>query len=114
MSCVYFNQQTSYELRISDWSSDVWSCDLVGGRSANVCRAGRAVFHFDEYRRTVHSHSGTRLETRWLDASGKTKRHDQPKSRPYRQSAQDAPVLAGVVGAYAERNRRHRDRKSVV
>src|SRR3546814_1345459 len=31
-SCVFFfKQKTAYEMRISDWSSDVCSSDLVGG-----------------------------------------------------------------------------------
>src|SRR3546814_988137 len=28
---IFFNQKTAYELRISDWSSDVCSSDLAGG-----------------------------------------------------------------------------------
>src|SRR3546814_10357387 len=28
---VFFKQKTAYEMRISDWSSDVCSSDLVGG-----------------------------------------------------------------------------------
>src|SRR3546814_18292395 len=33
--CVFFFQRkTSYELRISDWSSDVCSCDLSSSSSA--------------------------------------------------------------------------------
>src|SRR3546814_4419968 len=27
---VFFNQKTAYEMRISDWSSDVCSSDLIG------------------------------------------------------------------------------------
>src|SRR3546814_2969315 len=30
----FFKQKTAYEMRISDWSSDVCSSDLVGGRRA--------------------------------------------------------------------------------
>src|SRR3546814_12202482 len=37
MSCddvfFFFKQKTAYEMRISDWSSDVCSSDLDGGRS---------------------------------------------------------------------------------
>src|SRR3546814_6760434 len=29
MSCFFFKQKTAYEMRISDWSSDVCSSDLV-------------------------------------------------------------------------------------
>src|SRR3546814_4479434 len=36
----FFKQKTAYELRISDWSSDVCSSDL----SARPCPAGRARF----------------------------------------------------------------------
>src|SRR3546814_10214232 len=33
MCCVvFFKQKTAYEMRISDWSSDVCSSDLFGGR----------------------------------------------------------------------------------
>src|SRR3546814_15909695 len=30
--CFFFKQKTAYELRISDWSSDVCSSDLLPGR----------------------------------------------------------------------------------
>src|SRR3546814_16072529 len=30
MSCFFFKQKTAYEMRISDWSSDVCSSDLHG------------------------------------------------------------------------------------
>src|SRR3546814_3270598 len=32
MSFFFFKQKTAYEMRISDWSSDVCSSDLLGGR----------------------------------------------------------------------------------
>src|SRR3546814_10379818 len=31
---VFFKQKTAYEMRISDWSSDVCSSDLLGNRAA--------------------------------------------------------------------------------
>src|SRR3546814_965871 len=38
MSCIsgffFFNQKTAYGMRISDWSSDVCSSDLIGARDA--------------------------------------------------------------------------------
>src|SRR3546814_19990206 len=37
----FFKQKTAYEMRISDWSSDVCSSDLVDGRGA--AGAGEAV-----------------------------------------------------------------------
>src|SRR3546814_5485270 len=33
-SFFFFKQKTAYEMRISDWSSDVCSSDLVGSRAA--------------------------------------------------------------------------------
>src|SRR3546814_4602601 len=38
-SCYYFRQKTAYEMRISDWSSDVCSSDLMAG--GGVRKAGR-------------------------------------------------------------------------
>src|SRR3546814_2254232 len=42
MSCVvfffFFKQKTAYEMRISDWSSDVCSADLHGLEAAGVAR----------------------------------------------------------------------------
>src|SRR3546814_1769023 len=34
----FFKQKTAYEMRISDWSSDVCSSDLVPGRRQCYCR----------------------------------------------------------------------------
>src|SRR3546814_15381456 len=34
MRCLFFKQMTSYEMRISDWSSDVCSSDLL----SQICR----------------------------------------------------------------------------
>src|SRR3546814_1915920 len=36
--CFFFKQKTAYEMRISDWSSDVCSSDLVAARCAGVRR----------------------------------------------------------------------------
>src|SRR3546814_10151560 len=37
---LFFKQKTAYEVRISDWSSDVCSSDL--GQSGNIARLGQA------------------------------------------------------------------------
>src|SRR3546814_11031488 len=38
--CVFFfKQKTAYDMRISDWSSDVCSSDLGAGRAADVAMA---------------------------------------------------------------------------
>src|SRR3546814_6316390 len=36
----FFKQKTAYEMRISDWSSDVSSSDLVAGKRDIVCACG--------------------------------------------------------------------------
>src|SRR3546814_20646408 len=37
ISIFFFKQKTAYEMRISDWSSDVCSSDVVVGLSADEC-----------------------------------------------------------------------------
>src|SRR3546814_9872818 len=39
MLFFFFNQKTAYDMRISDWSSDVCSSDLVGG-SGDTFKSG--------------------------------------------------------------------------
>src|SRR3546814_8559416 len=46
----FFKQKTAYELRISDWSSDVCSSDLAVQRFADD-RIGRGSYHRGEMRR---------------------------------------------------------------
>src|SRR3546814_6019825 len=44
-SCVmffFFKQKTAYEMRISDWSSDVCSSDLLAKSAAGACHCGAA------------------------------------------------------------------------
>src|SRR3546814_7395189 len=41
MSVVFFKQKTAYEMRISDWSSDVCSSDLLGARSQRPSHRAR-------------------------------------------------------------------------
>src|SRR3546814_10766428 len=41
MHCCFFKQKTAYEMRISDWSSDVCSSDLL----ANLCPISRHWSH---------------------------------------------------------------------
>src|SRR3546814_20087177 len=37
MFCFFFKQKTAYEMRISDWSSDVCSSDLADRNEADLC-----------------------------------------------------------------------------
>src|SRR3546814_9803019 len=40
--CFFFKQKTAYEMRISDWSSDVGSSDLTGAGLGNDARLAHA------------------------------------------------------------------------
>src|SRR3546814_7912464 len=87
--CVlFFKQKTAYEMRISDWSSDVCSSDLAGIRpDYRRLGSGRAagLVQFTPHRR---------LAGGWADASGGL--------------SADGVVSPGAVHQVAE------DRKSVV
>src|SRR3546814_6784594 len=69
----FFKQKTAYEMRISDWSSDVCSSDLSGQRPAMDHRSGvlRAVAGSD-------GHAGAALgldaEAAWLDPGRRRRR----------------------------------------
>src|SRR3546814_5757641 len=55
-SCVFFfKQKTAYEMRISDWSSDVCSSDLPAGRGGNRARPpGRRLPRAAEHGRLLY------------------------------------------------------------
>src|SRR3546814_3323432 len=46
---VFFKQKTAYEMRISDWSSDVCSSDLQVLLDVNAMAAGKDYFNVGEY-----------------------------------------------------------------
>src|SRR3546814_4424221 len=52
----FFKQKTAYEMRISDWSSDVCSSDLL--RAAHLARAGRRGIAGGGQRRALDSEHG--------------------------------------------------------
>src|SRR3546814_1173867 len=47
LCCFFFKQKTAYELRISDWSSDVCSSDLGHGIASNVVKHGHSMILFE-------------------------------------------------------------------
>src|SRR3546814_9780893 len=56
----FFKQKTAYEMRISDWSSDVCSSDLDGGIGGEAVAAvglhlDRAVADVDGLRKAIHA-----------------------------------------------------------
>src|SRR3546814_5144151 len=62
----YFKQKTAYEVRSSDWSSDVCSCDLTSG---------------DRHGQEPGQEEGREEETR-EDAEGKARGEEGEESRP--------------------------------
>src|SRR3546814_8448882 len=83
---VFFKQKTAYEMRISDWSSDVCSSDLAG------CDRGPAI-HQEETRRGIR---GRRLSLRYHDASRQQEAHRNAVGFFYRQWQQ----ADGAAGAF--------------
>src|SRR3546814_5750889 len=65
--CFFFKQKTAYEMRISDWSSDVCSSDLTAGRAnvsravSDLVRAGMLHRHYQGYR-VDHYNRGARRQ----------------------------------------------------
>src|SRR3546814_8242279 len=53
MVCFFFKQKTAYEMRISDWSSDVCSSDLQ--RWANVANTPFRYWKMESFEGGVHT-----------------------------------------------------------
>src|SRR3546814_6911073 len=66
----FFKQKTAYEMRISDWSSDVCSSDLSSDRIAKVIIFGRFGLTNASLRK-FSSTSATRLISIWSDSPGR-------------------------------------------
>src|SRR3546814_2954571 len=55
----FFKQKTAYEMRISDWSSDVCSSDLAAAAGPGARRhRHHPLGHGEEHRRARHAHTG--------------------------------------------------------
>src|SRR3546814_16480420 len=72
----FFKQKTAYEMRISDWSSDVCSSDLTGKRRVGIKTAAK-----DAVQHTVGT--GLCIETggQLLVVEGRLQRHAAPRER---------------------------------
>src|SRR3546814_8075692 len=62
---VFFKQKTAYEMRISDWSSDVCSSDLLDARRINAMLQHQATNGWRERQR-----GGSAFVLRWLRRFG--------------------------------------------
>src|SRR3546814_1799853 len=83
----FFKQKTAYEMRISDWSSDVCSSDLVDA-------GGRGASQIEFLRRDV----GQRIEEDVDDAAGAVAQGGGAEDRQH-----EVEALAGAVGRSEER-----------
>src|SRR3546814_20531382 len=98
MCFFFFNQKTAYEMRISDWSSDVCSSDLQAVRAAPLCRG--------DHRRDRWDAAGFRaVLPQFLDLRGQARPLPGGSVRPPRGAR---------VGARQGAARPSRVRKSVV
>src|SRR3546814_10137274 len=83
----FFRPKTAYDMRISDWSSDVCSSDLT----LQLGREQRAADHRDagEYQRPI---AGDRADDRGADPDDRLDdlTHGAPSSRPTRSSSRIA------------------------
>src|SRR3546814_8330840 len=64
--CCFFKQKTAYDMRISDWSSDVCSSDLALAGRWHLPHRHRGRSPAPE-RRHVRAGRGAREETGWQD-----------------------------------------------
>src|SRR3546814_6651881 len=93
----FFKQKTAYDMRISDWSSDVCSSDLAASRSRADGPHGR------EWTRDSLQHSHQ------IDDREDADPHDVEEVPEHRQ-AHDAALVGGDQPVPAELD--HQDRKS--
>src|SRR3546814_7025473 len=93
----FFKQKTAYEVRISDWSSDVCSSDLEGvQRAADQRRGDEQRYHDGEELQRV----GERL---LLQLGGRLQeRHQQAhqRRRTHRRPGQDQGQPQGLLGQF--------------
>src|SRR3546814_10762508 len=91
-----FKQKTAYEMRISDWSSDVCSSDLLqpthqGRRAASGARAGLRLFPKAEG--TPKQFGGLHLRRRAADDGDRPRDDGQAEHAPARRAV-DGPRTA--------------------
>src|SRR3546814_1945365 len=100
MLIFFFKQKTAYEMRISDWSSDVCSSDLHGRQSCHLEAAARC---------------GRVAEGTWGPGlSGAA--YGQWRRADWRAGFRDADLRSGLVaragGRWSRNGRKRADRKS--
>src|SRR3546814_15093307 len=124
----FFKQKTAYEMRISDWSSDVCSSDLAwGGASFRPGKGAEALIEtdaaFQQHRHQVqhegqfvvhppHAAIGERTKRQLCADKGEASGRNR-KQRPAPRPIAGKPQSEGGHGP-SDRRARQTDRKSVV
>src|SRR3546814_4665550 len=95
----FFKQKTAYEMRISDWSSDVCSSDLsiadASHRKQDICRSSSS--------RTLPIPSGAGIfSTKRPKAAGSSDHISMAMPGPAKPGTRTSPGLAGRVSGRSE------------
>src|SRR3546814_9100546 len=105
----FFKQKTAYEMRISDWSSDVCSSDLpvAGVRRASGHRAARSLLGIWQGRRPqedsatrdgARSRAALRRPRGRLEAARRVRRH---RPRAFRSEEHTSELQSRMPNSYA-------------
>src|SRR3546814_4766417 len=93
----FFKQKTAYEMRISDWSSDVCSSDLF-----NEPLVHQVVVAYRNGGR-----AGTKAQKTRAEVNGTTKKFKKQKGGGARHGSYKAPIFIGGGVTFAAKPRDH-------
>src|SRR3546814_9142962 len=109
----FFKHKTSYEMRISDWISDVCSSDLTDATGSRIKSELRGwwqhwpLFHGDDM-------SSKTIFSQYLGGRKYTVRHRDCDGNVYFETRPDAAPIVEFVKAARDKPKDPADRKSVV
>src|SRR3546814_12390111 len=111
----FFKQKTAYEMRMSDWSSDVCSSDLVGGRSLRSDRTRRLYEISGRVGRTAVGADarGARRRDEILQGDLRHGPRERGREGASAQGRADLVFMGGRDFEHDPRDGRHGDRRSV-
>src|SRR3546814_8356664 len=103
---VFVKQKTAYEMRISDWSSDVCSSDLLRGRRRKIPGTPRGIL--EKRLQLAHWRALLHILRELADPGGDRSRHDV---REHRAAVSDGQLYRGPSPDDCERLVRRRRRR---
>src|SRR3546814_13127027 len=116
----FFKQKTAYEMRISDWSSDVCSSDLKKADATAAAEAERQAARIAAQEKITQARAAAaaveaaqRREQQAIKLSAQTARQAALEARRLAQTAAN-PSTRGVAPGSIDRGGRSVDRKRVV